>query len=75
MKNRPTATIVVKYELKDCSKCPMVISKRTVGAGYALDYHCSAVDNKRVMYYVEWDKDMNPVPEWCPYRIEKIYRL
>ena len=73
MKDRPTTTIVLKYELKDCSTCPLVETDRTQGAGFALDYFCKACDNKKIVGYVEWDGDMVPVPEWCPFRIEKIY--
>lgn len=74
--NRPTTTIIVKYELASCRDCPMVESKPTPRAGYgAYDYFCTANDNVKVMGYVEWQKDEKPVPEWCPYRLEKIYGL
>jgi hypothetical protein len=72
MKNK--TIIVLKYELENCSKCPLVCITRTKGAGYAEDYHCSAL-NKKIVGYVEWDSDLVPVPDWCPHRIEKIYGL
>lgn len=75
MRDRPTTTVVLKYELKDCSKCPMVKCDRTPGWGYAMSYFCTASDNKKISSGVEWDKDHKPVPEWCPCRIEKIYGL
>lgn len=74
MKNKPT-TIVLKYELENCSKCPLVHTVRTMGAGYAEDYHCSALGDKKIIGYVEWDSQLPPVPGWCPHRIEKIYGL
>ena len=62
---------IIFLEIDNCSKCPNVVTERTPGAGYALDYFCSLCANKRVMGYVEWDSDFSDVPDWCPIRADK----
>jgi len=66
----------IKIELDRCVditrniKCPYVTEKLTKGYGYAVDYMCRLNDNKIVSGYVEWDRDVNPVPDWCPLLIK-----
>jgi hypothetical protein len=67
--NNPKTKITITLELEDCTKCPMVKSKRTQGAGYALDYFCTAKKNERIMGYIEWPSEYRPVPEWCPHKM------
>jgi hypothetical protein len=50
--------------------CPHCGEKLTKGFGYAMDFFCKLSDNKIVSGYVEWDSDLNPVPEWCPLRLD-----
>lgn len=59
-------------EIKDCRGCPNVRADRTQGAGYALDYFCASMDNKKICGYVEWESDMAPVPDWCPARADVL---
>ena len=71
-------SVKVILELDNCSTvkdgsgisrgCPYSIEKRTPNSGYALDYFCKLAENKMTSGYVEWIKDFNPVPEWCPLR-------
>jgi hypothetical protein len=55
----------------------MVESYRTLNAGFAIDYHCTHPEvkgcgddpnrpGKKIMGYVEWSTDEEPVPDWCP---------
>ncbi len=67
-------------DIKNCSECPKVITRRTRGAGYAFDYLCGTckssfvnhmTGNKETIYkkivgYVEYDSEIPDVPEWCP---------
>ena len=55
--------------------CPYADSVRTRGAGYALDYFCTLMLDpksecgfKVTSGYVEWERDINPIPIWCPLR-------
>lgn len=60
----------VVIEVKDdCRKCPYCTSERTIGAGYALDYFCTHMPSKRrkIMGYVEYSNDIEPIPNWCPF--------
>lgn len=58
---------------KDGICCPYAGKARTRGAGYAEDYLCKLTPEKNSEHgyritsgYVEWDRDINPVPNWCP---------
>ena len=53
-----------------CDECPFCKTRRTMGAGYAFDYLCSAKNNKVITNYVEYMSELNPVPKWCPYYIK-----
>jgi len=59
-----------------CDKCAFVKTKRTQGAGYAHDYHCSKKDDKLITKYVEWDSDLPEIPNWCPFKVfERAFSL
>jgi len=61
--------VEIKYVITSCSKCHFIGTKRTVGAGYALDWFCTKCNNKPIAGYVEWTRDEpSRIPEWCPYR-------
>ncbi|MCK9369236.1 hypothetical protein M0R04_04795 [Candidatus Dojkabacteria bacterium] len=51
-------------------KCPFVSEKLTKGYGYAIDYMCSLKNNRVTSGYVEWDRDIQPIPSWCPIRVK-----
>lgn len=67
-------------DIKKCSECPKVITRRTLGAGYAFDYLCGACKSsftnymtgaqetiyKHIVSYVEYDDEIPDVPDWCP---------
>ena len=53
-----------------CDECPMCYTERTPRAGYALDYHCKAMGGKQIDHYVEYDFELRPVPEWCPFYLK-----
>ena len=52
-------------------KCPYCTEKLTKGYGYAVDYMCSLMDNRITSGYIEWEYEINPVPDWCPLRVDK----
>ena len=56
--------------------CPYVHEEPTEGAGCATDYFCKLVPDPRnscgyrtTSGYVEWPREINPVPNWCPIRV------
>ena len=58
-------------EINRCDECPKVRTERTPGAGCATDYYCTATRrDKKVMGYIEWSREMKPVPKWCPLKDE-----
>lgn len=59
---------IIPLVINDCSECPFVVNKRTPGAGYAQDYFCGKMENRKIMGYVEWQRDIKDISEWCPYR-------
>ncbi len=63
------AEVVVK--VGRCDECPYCTTKRTMGAGYAFDYMCSIMKNKIITPYVEYMSELDPVPGWCPFYINK----
>ena len=62
----------IKISVGRCDQCPMCETNRTIGAGYALDYFCKAKNGERIAHYIEYDFEIPPVPEWCPFRKEDI---
>lgn len=66
--------VVVTIDVGRCDECPFVTTERTPNAGFAFDYFCTACKNKytgklkRITSYVEWDSEIPPVPDWCPFR-------
>lgn len=64
----PTLANVV-LKVGRCDECPFCETKRTIGAGDALDFHCKAVGGRLITGYVEYMSELNPVPIWCPYHI------
>lgn len=56
-----------------CDDCPFVTISRTPRAGYAYDYYCTAnpEEKKCIASYVEYDSEIPPVPQWCPFRAKE----
>lgn len=68
--------------------CPHCKKYYTIGAGCADDYHCELVPHvprenedlnrtrtdvgRMVSGYVEWDREKNDVPDWCPLLIPDL---
>ena len=65
MPREPFPKVIIAFEIETCKECPFVKVERTPGAGFAVDYYCGETGNK-VMGYVEWSSDENPVPTTCP---------
>ncbi len=70
------AKVLFPMEIEKCTDkpngvgCPFVHSERTQGAGFAVDYWCNGTKTPRkIIGYIEWDSEIPPVPEWCPYRV------
>ncbi len=57
---------IIRIDLKDCRTCPKCNKKLTKGYGYAMDYFCTLKDDRVTSGYVEWESDINPIPNWCP---------
>ena len=53
-----------------CDECLHHYTTRTPRAGDAYDYWCRKA-NKKIVTYVEYDSEIPPVPQWCPYRIKE----
>ncbi len=82
-KNFPKARIAIIEERETCHgsgsyyggshMCKHCQESRTKGAGFAFDYHCvhPSIGKKKVMGYVEYSSDHNPVPDWCPILIKE----
>lgn len=63
----------IQIEIEKCNKCPFYYTERTITADSfenAFDYYCG-VNKKKIAEYVERDKELPKVPEWCPYRIKE----
>lgn len=75
------------FVVTGCHTCPNLVSERTPGAGYALDYFCKASRDKQgklrgVDGYVEWESEKRKpgdFPNFCPlearYNLEKAEPL
>ena len=51
-------------------KCPFLNTARTPQSGYAIDYFCGGTpENRKITGYVEWNRDVPEVPDWCPFRV------
>ena len=59
--------IVVQVPVGRCDECPMHYTKATPYAGCATDYYCK-ITGIKTSSYVEYDDEINPVPESCPFR-------
>lgn len=49
--------------------CPNATNDRTPGAGYAVDWFCTAAAKRMIVGYVEWDSELpkdGDFPDWCP---------
>lgn len=68
-------TAMVVVGVGRCDECPCVKQTRTPRAGYAFDYYCNAVQTPsgpmRITTYVEYDSEIPPVPDWCPFKIKE----
>ena len=69
----PAAMVVIG--VGRCDECPCVKQTRTPRAGYAFDYYCNAMQTPSgpmcITTYVEYDFEMPPVPDWCPFKIKE----
>lgn len=65
----PVAFVVVG--VGRCDVCPLVKKTRTPRTGCAFDYYCKAVNDKKIVGYIEWDSEIPPIPDWCPFREEE----
>lgn len=60
--------VIIEVE-DNCIECPYCEDTRTIEAGYALDYWCIKMSpRKKIMGYVEYQSDVKPIPDWCPFR-------
>jgi hypothetical protein len=85
-RNETLPMVKLVLEIDNCSGCPFVNSERTLNAGFAIDYYCahkefkdytendkyrqSTAVGRKVMSYVEWSSDHQPIPDWCPIRLD-----
>lgn len=64
--------VFVSIGVGRCDECPCVKETRTPRAGFAFDYYCNACQTpdgpKKITGYIEYDSEMPPVPDWCPFR-------
>ena len=72
LKKREIIKTKIVLIVDNCSQCPKCNQERTPEAGYAFDYYCTMFKNpKKVMGYIEWEHEKEPIPEWCPLRLKK----
>jgi len=60
---------LIQMEIKDCQDCPHSIEERMYTADsweHAYNYFCGKKKKKKIAGYVEWRREMPPVPNWCP---------
>jgi hypothetical protein len=66
--------VVRLFVVEGCHMCPHKEERRTPGAGFALDYWCTAVKPaKKFDGYIEWPSEMRKpgdFPAFCPLRVE-----
>lgn len=67
------ASVLVAIPVGRCDECPYHTTKATPGAGFADDYYCKKT-GKIITTYVEWDSEIPPVPDWCPYREKEVIK-
>lgn len=60
--------VTIEINVGRCDECPMCQTQRTPGTGFGRDYLCKASQNKLIATYIEWDSEIPPVPDWCPFR-------
>lgn len=69
----PAAMVVIG--VGRCDECPCVKETRTPRAGFAFDYYCNACQTsngpRKITGYIEYDSEMPPVPDWCPFKIKE----
>lgn len=64
--------IRIELELDRCIdpikdlRCPYADEKSTKGYGYAVNHVCTKMGGRITSGYVEWVRDINPIPDWCP---------
>lgn len=66
----PTLAIIT-IPVGRCDECPFCYTDYTRGVGCADDYFCKAAKNKKIVGYVEYEQEIPPVPDWCPFYIVK----
>ena len=66
-------------ELNNCMACPFVISERMWTSDSfeeAYDYFCGEKREratgmpKKIAGYIEWEREMPDVPNWCPHLVK-----
>jgi hypothetical protein len=73
-KNKSRVPTKITLTIDCCKDCPKVIIDRTERAGFAFDYFCSLVEDKKkgyhkkIMSYIEYSNELIGVPKWCPLR-------
>ena len=67
-------TIKTETNVNKCNECPYHITKPQ----YTIDswehpegYFCSKKDNRPIAEYIEWESELPPIPEWCPFKNKK----
>ena len=67
--------VFVSIGVGRCDECPFERETRTPYAGCAYDYWCVAKqyssDPRKIVGYVEYDSEIPPVPDWCPFRTKE----
>ena len=56
-------------ELNNCMSCPYVKEQRHYTSDsfeMAFDYFCGQTEDKKIAGYIEREREMPSVPDWCP---------
>ena len=68
----------IQIEIKSCSGCPYHTTKRHYTSDsfeMAFNYFCLKIkkdgEMRQIASYIEREREMPPVPEWCPLLVKE----
>ena len=64
---------IVYIPIGRCDECPCSTTRHAYGAaGYSYDLLCAAKGMATIMVDIEWDSEIPPIPNWCPFYTKEI---
>ena len=62
----------IQFDIKDCQDCPECKREKHYTEDsweHAENFYCKKAKDRKIAGYVEWRREMPPVPEWCPVKV------